>query len=280
MAYREQEQILEDNIVDTSPHFYINGYNFNVSVNAEAESELNIVKNKMYVAGKRWGYTDMQWTNFTGEKITCEIYSRATDEYTGDMKQPDNGGIDNFFNTKRTPHAVLKYWAQTFTKCYIQTNIQSFESGLYIIDSISQSSPHHNFIVTKLTFQQYERTNDVSQTYWTPANLKNSTKISAQYRTIERMVFHKQGCKCTDETPGEECSATSDKEVKQIQTFLQQWGYFPSYSGTTGKITANGKFCWYTTQALRKFQQARGIEVTGNFDQMTKANFMKKLSTI
>ena len=217
MAYLEQKKVLSDNIEYEEPYFYINGYDFKISVNAEAESELNIVKNKMYVAGKRWGYTDMQWTNFTGEKITAEIYSRATDEYTGDMKQPDNGGIDNFFNTKRTPHAVLKYWAQTFTKCYIYTNIQSFESGLYIIDSLSQSSPHHNFIVTKLSFQQYEKGDDIDQTYWTPANLKNSTKYTAQYQTIEKMVFHKQRCACKDTTKAEECTAKADNEVKTIQ---------------------------------------------------------------
>lgn len=277
MVYDDQRKIFADNIVDSDPHFFINGYNFKVSTDAEAKSELNLVKNKMYVAGKQWGYTDIQWTNFTGETIDVDIYSRATDIYTGEKAQPNNGGISDFYNVDRTPHAVLKYWAQTFVPCKIVTNIQAFESATYVIDEISQKSPHHNFIVTKVSFIQYEKYGEIEQTYWEPAALKETININAQTYAIRDMSEHTQYCFCTKDTPSDECTASYNPEVEYIQELLQQWGFFPSYVRSVGKIQVNGRYCYYTTLALQKFQESRGIEVTGDFDMMTKSHFMRKL---
>lgn len=280
MVYQEQKKILEDNIVEGEPYFWINHYDFKVSTSAEAKSELNLVKNKMYVAGKQWGYTDIQWTNFTGETIDVEIYSRATDKYTGEEAQPRNGGLPDFYKTDRTPHAVLKYWAQTFVPCKIVTNIQAFESGTYVIDEISQTSPHHNFIITKCSFIQYEPSDEIVQTYWSPAKLKPTTEINAYTFAVRDLKYHTQGCFCDKDTPSDNCTAVYSSDVEFIQKLLQQWGYFPTYARGVGKIEPNGRFCYYTTLALQMFQEDRGIDITGDFDMMTQSHFMRKLEGI
>lgn len=264
------------------PYFYINGHNFRVGTNAESKSEINIVKNKMYVPGKSWGYTDMQWTNFSGETLTIEVYSRTWEEYKGDPVQPDNGGIPNFYNRKVTPHAVLKYWAQNFTTCHVETNLQAFEPGDYKIDEFSQSNPDSDFIVTKLTLVQYEKPNEIEQTYNQAVvnNAGDTSSLNALTEEVREMANHTQTCGCTSTTDASKCTAVPNIEVLAIQNHLQQWGYFPSYSYGVGNITPNGKFCYYTTQALKKFQEDRGIEVTGNFDEVTKSHFMKKLEGI
>lgn len=267
--------------VKNKPYFYINGYNFKIGTDTKSKSGINLIKNKMYVPGKNWGYTDIQWTNFSGEELTLNIFSRIYDEYTGDPAQPLNGGISTFYDEKRTPHAVLKYWAQNFVPCVIKTNLQAYESGTYVIDEIAQHNPHYDFIVTSLTLLQFERPGEIEQTYWTAEKISESTaSMNAQTYEVSQLGPHIQNCSCTVTTPKEECTASFNPEVEIIQKYLQQWGYFPSYSYNTGKITVNGRFCYWTTQALRRFQEDRGIEVSGDFNDITRSHFMRKLEGI
>ena len=265
------------------PYFYINGHDFRVGINAESTSSINLIKNKMFVAGKNYGYTDIQWTNFSGEELDVEIYSRVTDIYQGDHAQPDNGGLYEFYDTPRTPHGVLKYWGQNFVPCIIKTNLHAFESGTYVIDELRQSNPHSDFVTSKIKFIQYEKPTEIVQTYWKSdgiANNPSTHNLTAQSREVSRLGQHTQSCNCTDTTPTEECTATYNTEVEIIQKYLQQWGYFPSYTYSLGSIMVNGKFCYHTTQALRYFQEDRGIEVTGDFNDITRSHFMRKLEGI
>lgn len=265
------------------PYFYINGHDFHVDTSAESTSEINLIKNKMFVAGKNYGYTDIQWTNFSGETLDVEIYSRINETYNGDPAQPANGGLYEFYNTSRTPHGVLKYWGQNFVPCIIKTNLHAFESGTYVIDELKQSNPHSDFVVSKIKFVQYEKPSEMVQTYWREDGLSNNVSthnLTAQTREVSRLGQHTQNCECTDTTPVEQCTATHNTEVEIIQKYLQQWGYFPSYTYGLGTITVNGKFCYYTTQALRRFQEDCGIEVTGDFNDSTRSHFMKKLEAI
>ncbi|RAP49735.1 MAG: hypothetical protein BZ138_07250, partial [Methanosphaera sp. rholeuAM270] len=187
--YKLDEQSKEKyNIDEDKPYFYINGHPFEISTGAESKSEINIVKNKMYVHGKAWGYTDMQWTNFSGETLTIEVYSRTYERYKGDKVQPDQGGLpDNEIypedekGIKLTPHGALKYWAQTFVTCKILTNLDAFESGDYKIDEFSQTNPDADFIVTKLTLMQYEKPGLEAQTYSQAGmiNTEDTSELSA-----------------------------------------------------------------------------------------------------
>lgn len=280
--YLDKESSKQGSVEDNTPYFYINGYNFRVGTNAQSKSEINLVKNKMYVPGSNWGYTDIQWTNFTGEELTIEVYSRVTDVYYGEHSQPANGGNLDFYNVTRTPHAVLKYWAQTFVICHVETNLHAFESADYVIDEFSQTNPDADFVVTKLTLLQYEKPGDIEQTFHQELGVvnKDTSYINAQTSEVRELSFHGQQCYCTDITDASECTASYNEEVELIQKLLQQWGYFPTYSYGIGNIEPNGKFCWYTTQALRKFQEDRGIEVTGNFDEITRGQFMRILEGI
>lgn len=267
------------------PYFYINGHNFNVSIDAESTSEINLIKTKMFVAGKNWGYTDIQWTNFTGETIKCKIYSRTHDDpYTGEHVQPTENGIYGFYNDSAnlTPHGVLKYWAQNFVPCEVVTNIHSFESGTYVIDEFSQTNPSTDFVATNITLLQYEKPGEIEQTYWTTtgSETRDTTELTAQYKELEAIGYLSQACACSEDTESEECTASYDDNTMKIQKYLKQWGYFPSYVHGTGKIEINGKFCYHTTQALRRFQERRGIEVSGEFDETTKEHFLKILGGI
>ena len=237
----------------------------------------------MYVPGKNWGYTDIQWTNFSGETTDLETYSRNTDKYLGEPVHPDNGGIVDFYNTTRTPHAVLKYWAQNFVRCVVKTNLQAFESGTYVIDTFNQSNPHSDFVITQFTLIQYEKPGEIEQTYWQTIeeeDNRSTASLTAQSKEVESLGNHIQNCKCTATTPQEECTATYNVEVEIIQKYLQQWGYFPSYVYGIGDVELNGKFCYHTTQALRFFQEDCGLEVTGDFNDLTKSYFIKKLEGI
>ncbi len=269
-------------IDEHKPCFYINGHNFQIGTNAESKPEINLVENKMFVAGKSWGYTDIQWTNFSGTTLDIEVYSRTYELYRGDPVQPANGGISDFYSVGKTPHAVLKYWAETFTVCHIETNLHAFEPGDYVIKDISQRNPDADFVVTKLTLIQYERPGEIEQTYHTNLTItpKSTAYLTAQVSEVEKLDKHAQSCNCDSDTPSEECNATSNDEVAIVQRYLQQWGYFPSYVRGVGRIQINGKFCYHTTQALKNFQKSRGIEITGAFDETTKKEFVKKLQGI
>lgn len=266
------------------PYFYINGHLFNVSVDSEATSEIKLVKTRMFVSKKSWGYNDIQWTNFTGETLDLTIYSREYDDvYTGEETQPDWGGITDFYKTKRTPHAVLKYWAQNFVPCVVKTNIQSFESGTYVIDEFGQSNPSNYFVETKLKLVQYEKPEEVTQTYWKSEETKTSTKntdtskLTASTKEITSLGQHSQKCTCTSTTKSTDCKATVEDDVKIIQKYLKEWGYFLLYSRLVGNVPITGKYCYYTTQAIKQFQLDRGLTITGNFDIETKNEFLKKV---
>lgn len=263
-------------------YFYINGYNFKVLEDSKSDSEINLDKTKMFVSNKSYGYTDIQWKNFTGETMTLKILSDITDVYTGEHTQPEEGGINTFYNYQRTPHAVLKYWAQNFVPLNVKTNLQAHESAKYVVDENGFSQEHitPSVVQTDLTLIQYERPYEMEQTYWQTAENtnKNTVKIAAPTQEIDSIdTTYSQTCSCTVNTPGEKCTAHTDDNVKLIQKHLQEWGYMPMYTRETGGIEPNGRYCFHTTQAMKKFQEDTGITVTGNFNSETKKMFIKKL---
>ena len=129
-----------------------------------------------------------------------------------------------------------------------------------------------------MSFIQYEKPGQIDQTYWSNQQIgwKSTTELSAQWKEVNALGNHAQDCSCDQNTPSEKCTARVDKEVEVIQKYLQQWGYFPSYTDGE-KISVNGRFCYNTTQALRRFQEHRGIEITGNFNDLTKEHFKRIL---
>lgn len=267
------------------PYFYINGHLFHVRTDSESESEIQLNKTKMYVPSTNYGYTDIQWNNFTGETIDLTIYSTTDEVYSGDHVQPPDGtGAKDFYKTPRTPHAVLKYWAQFGIVCTVKTNIQAHESGNYLIDDgITQSSPQPNFIITKLKLIQYEKPEEMIQTYWKPnqtaTNNKNTSQLSASYMEIKEVTTPlKQTCLCKKSTDASNCTASSIDGVQIIQKYLQKWGYLPWAIGSYN-ISVNGKFCYNTTQALKNFQEKNKLTVTGTFNLETKEAFLKKIQT-
>ena len=263
------------------PYFIINGHDFKLDVDAESTSELNLVKTKMYSPESMWGYNDIQFTNFTGESIDGVIYSRTTDVYTGDEAQPEveARAIKDFYKTPRTPHGVLKYWAQNFVPCKIVTDLQSFNDGTYVIEEIKQKNLELDFVKTTLTFAMYEKPSEMNQVYWSAVEYHdvNTTQLSTTAQTVMALPLFKQTCLCEQTTPAEFCTASEDIDVKFIQKLLQDWGYFPTYTRETGVITPNGKYCYQTTQAISKFQQDMGIPVTGDFSEATRSKFLKKV---
>ena len=261
------------------PYFIINGYDFKIDTDAVSESELNLIKNRMFVSNKAWGYNDIQWTNFSGENIDLTVYSRRSDKYTGDKAQPEDGGISDFYETERTPHAVLKYWSQNFVVCTVKTNLQSFENGNYVIDTFKQSSPTFDFIVTDMTLVQYEQPSEVNQSYYSPVNYDvNTALLNAGISEVRELKLHSQSCDCNQYTPALQCTATAQEDVKVIQKYLMDWGYFPNYTKDTGNINPNGKYCYTTTVAVMKFQKDMGIPVSGDFTDETRTAFIKKIS--
>lgn len=264
------------------PYFNINGYDFNIEKDAESKSELNIVKTQMYVSTSNWGYNDIQFVNFTGEEIELEIYSRVTDTYTGNAVQPEGGGNDSFYSSDRTPHAVLKYWAQTGCTCVVDTNLQAYESGDYIITEFSQSSPEHDFIVTELTLTQYEEPGEISQTYWRSIDSDsiteyNTQSMSASALEVSNLGDHSQTCKCTADTPSYECTASVESEVATIQTYLRRFGYFPLYTRSMGLLECSGKYCYYTALAVSRLQEDYNISVTGEFNSEVRSVLLELL---
>lgn len=265
----------------TKPYFIINGHDFKLNLDAESTSELNLVKTKMYSPESMWGYNDIQFTNFTGETIDGIIYSRTTDVYTGDEAQPtvEARAITDFYKTKRTPHGVLKYWAQNFVPCEIVTDLQAFNNGTYVIEEIHQKNLEMDFVQTTLTFAMYEKPSEMNQVYWSAVEYHDvqTIELSSTAQTVMELGWYTQTCQCEATTPAELCTASEDPDVKFIQKLLQGWGYFPTYTREAGKITPNGKYCYHTTQAISKFQQAMGIPVSGDFSETTKSRFLKKV---
>ena len=267
------------------PSFVINGYEFHLAKNATAEGELNIVETNIYTPATMYGYKDVQFTNFTGEVLECVIYSRTTEVYTGEHAQPEKEsyGIADFYNTERTPHAVLKYWADNFVPCKIVTNLQAFNNGTYIIKSIKQENLDMDFIQTSLTFIYYYKLKEnYTQVYWSPwskgqFNNARTIELSATAQRVIELGYYSQTCGCTDKTPYTQCPGSSNPEVTFIQKLLQDWGYFPKYTDMTKIIVPNGVYCYQTTQAIKRFQEHEGIPVTGDFTEETKSKFLKKV---
>ena len=272
---------MKKGLLKPTHYFYINGYKFNVLNDSKSDSDIDISKTKMFVSNKSYGYTDIQWNNFTGENIDLTIVSRTTEVYTGDHVQPDEGGITTFYNYSRTPAAVLKYWAQNFVPFNVVTNIQAHESSRYTVDEggFSQENPTPTVTLTHLKLIQYEKPYEMEQTYFQNETITktSSVTLSAVAQEIEKVGELKQTCHCTVNTPSDKCTASNNEEVELIQKYLQLWGYFPFYLRKTGIITTNGKFCYYTTQALKKFQEDNKLTVNGVFTAETKAQFIKKL---
>ena len=125
----------------------------------------------------------------------------------------------------------------------------------------------------------YEKPTEQVQTYWKPKEyvLPNTSYMTAKATEIQNLSYHSQMCDCTEYTPAEQCTTVRNSEVVVIQSWLQKWGYFPVFSRTTGQIVANGKYCYYTTQAIKKFQENMGIPITGEFTEETKSKFLKKV---
>ena len=268
------------------PYFYINGHNFHVDVNSRSKTKLNITKTEMYVPKNKWGYTDVSWNNFLGEDLDLTIYSRTNETYRGDRAQPNDGsGIWDFYNTPRTPHAVLKYWAQNGVECIVNTNIQSHENGAYIIDDgMTQTNPTDNFVITDLTLVLNEKPSEVNQTYYQTdtAGINNNSftgGLSALAYQVSPLKEHGQECLCTRNTPQSQCTAPQNEEVQVIQSFLQRWGYIPREQNGI-PVAVSGRFCWNTKAALQLYQQHNGLAITGKFNKQTRDNFVRRLSKV
>ena len=268
-------------IIPINIYFKINGHPFRIGLDAKTTSDLNIKQNKMFVAKESWGYTDLQWSNFTGEELQLDIYTRITESYTGDPVQPSWGGVKSFYNTTRTPHSVLKYWAQEGCPCNVLTNLQSYESGVYMITEFSQSSPTYDIVHTELTLRQYEKPENITQTYWKPVEpgktvINNKTaKLSGTALEISKLEFCEQKCNCTEKSNPQDCTAAASTNVATIQKYLRLFGYLPIYSRTIGRIEISGRFCYHTTQAIKQLQQDYGLTVNGKFNKEVKDVFSK-----
>ena len=68
---------------DKVNYFIMNGHPFNVDLEMESTSTLNIKKTPMYVSSKDWGYNYIQWLSFSGEELKVTVYSKNTESYTG-----------------------------------------------------------------------------------------------------------------------------------------------------------------------------------------------------
>ena len=268
------------------PSFVINGYEFSLSKDATSESELNIVETPMYTPRSMWGYKDIKFNNFTGEVFDCVIFSRTTDIYTGEHAQPEEEelGISDFYDSPRTPHAVLKYWSQNFVPCVVVTNLQAYNDGTYVIKELKQKNLEMDFVESTLTLIYYYKYKEQhNQVYWKPwsagqFNNAKTLEMSTLAQEVLDLDFHSQMCGCTENTPYTECQSTSNPEVELIQRLLQNWGYFPTYSRITGKIVPNGVYCYQTTQAIMRFQEDEGIPVSGDFTEETRSRFLKRVT--
>lgn len=63
--------------------------------------------------------------------------------------------------------------------------------------------------------------------------------------------------------------STSTNCVKALQTFLQAGGFYTGYK-------VDGVYGTYTVNALKKAQSARGLKVTGAWDEQTRSYYQKK----
>lgn len=264
-------------------YFYMNGHNFIIETDAESTSELNIKENTMFVPSESYGYTDLQWCNFTGEELPLVVYSRITDEYTGDKVQPTDGtGDENFYNGILTPHSVLKYWAQKGIPVKVRTNIESLENGTYLIMEHSQSNPTFDWVVTNLTLKQYEKPEDVIQTYYAPTHPEQITSVytlTATATEIRNIQECSQTCNCTEDSDPELCIAPADDNVAVLQKYLRRYGYLPIFTRAYGRINITGRYCYYTTQAVKELQADFGLTINGNCNSEVK-KALEKLSLI
>ncbi|WP_292474174.1 peptidoglycan-binding domain-containing protein [Methanosphaera sp.] len=266
---------------ELKPYFYINGHDFPIEYEAESESKLGIVENEMFVSADSYGYTDIQWTNFTGEELPIDVYTRITDTYLGLPVQPnDHSGDETFYNTPKTPHAVLKYWSQRGVPCNVKTNLEAYESGTYIIKAINQSNISFSLIKTHLELTQYEKPDEIEQTYWSPTDeikilAKNNKNISATAQEIQELPDMQQSCNCVEDSPPELCIAPSLPEVETLQKYLRRYGYLPIFSRQYGRINITGKYCYNTTQALKQLQQDFGLTINGDCNEEVRRALLK-----
>ena len=263
------------------PYFYINGHDFQIEYDAEAESDLGIVTNDMFVSADSYGYKDIQWTNFTGETLPIDVYSRINEKYVGDPEQPnDHTGDETFYNIPRTPHAVLKYWAQRGVPCKVKTNLEAYESGTYIIKEIQYSNLSFTLIKTHLDLIQYENPDEIEQTYWSPTqntqiNTTANRHLSATAQEIQNIPDCHQTCDCVEDTPPEYCQASIQKEVETLQKYLRRYGYLPIFTRLYGRINMTGKYCYNTTQAVKQLQQDFGLTINGDCNEEVRRALIK-----
>ena len=88
---------------------------------------------------------------------------------------------------------------------------------------------------------------------------------------------YEQRCSCNATSKYEDCTSSVYDDVMIIQRYLQQWGYFPFYLRNAGVVTVTGRYCYYTTLAVQKFQEDNKLTVTGKFNKETRDCFIKKL---
>lgn len=260
-------------------YYYMNGYNFRVEVDAESESELNIKENKMFVASSNYGYTDLQWTNFTGEEVPLDVWSRITEVYTGERAHPKTGGDPEFYNETKTPHSVLKYWAQLGVIINVKTNIESMESGTFLIKKFAQSNPTFDWVHTQMTLIQYEKPEDISQSYFAPTlpeevNI-DTQPLTATAREIKSIKDCQQTCHCTADSNPDMCVSSPDDNVKVLQKYLRRYGYLPIYTRLFGRINITGRYCYNTTQAVMELQADYGLTVNGQCNKEVREALLK-----
>lgn len=106
------------------------------------------------------------------------------------------------------------------------------------------------FKITKLTKKgTYKATITFKgNTYYNKAVKKATIKVKAVWKTVSK---------------GSKDSAT----VKKIQKALKKNGYYLEYNGHYLKV--DGIYQKYTEMAVKQFQKAKGLKVTGKVDEKT-----------
>lgn len=265
-------------MVTKSGTFLMNGHPFHVDTNISSKSELNISKTPMYVPKKGWGYNYLQWNSFSGEEIDVVVYNHTWEKYTGTKALPDSDKFTTeqvYDDWNLSVHGSLKYWAQNFVTVNVQTTLEAIEPGKYKITEFEQKQVTFDVIETTMTLTQYEQ-EDMAQTYWKVTTTGNTNKgdtssDNATAKQVMALHSHAKTCTCDKNSDPDKCTSSPNDEVKTIQKYLRRLGYYPSYNSIVHKpLTFSGRFCYWTQEAIREFQKANKITVSGAFDETTK----------
>ena len=266
---------------DKVNYFIMNGHPFNVDLEMESTSTLNIKKTPMYVSSKDWGYNYIQWLSFSGEELKVTVYSKNTESYTGNPVYKGDNRKTNFYDKPKTPHAVLKFWAQNFITVTVESKLQSVENGDYKITDFSQRNMTQDLVRSDFTLTEYNQEDtDITRSYYAPEQpgRNDASDTTGTALELEKIGEHKQTCTCTPGAVTGVCTAPYEEEVVSIQKLLRRVGYYPHYSSVNNMFQSmDGKYCYYTKKAVEDYQKANGLSVTGVFNKAVKDKLKKEL---